>query len=94
MCTLALDADGGVALSGADDGSVCGWSVDTASLRRQPHTALPARGARVLALGLSQAGLACSVAADGVLQARAESAHPVPPPNLHPNRRPHLWPQP
>jgi hypothetical protein len=71
VSALALDADGSVALTGAEDGSVCGWCADAASLRRQPHTALPARGARVLALGLSQSGLAASLAADGTLQAWA-----------------------
>ena len=71
VSALALDADGSVALTGAEDGSVCGWCADATSLRRQPHTALPARGARVLALGLSQSGLAASLAADGTLQAWA-----------------------
>ena len=65
---VPLCVAGSVALTGAEDGSVCGWCADDTSLRRQPHTALPASGAHVLALGLSQSGLAASLAADGMLQ--------------------------
>ena len=68
VTAVRLCVAGSVALTGAEDGSVCGWCADDTSLRRQPHTALPASGARVLALGLSQSGLAASLAADGMLQ--------------------------
>ena len=68
VTAVPLCVAGSVALTGAEDGSVCGWCADDTSLRRQPHTALPARDGRVLALGLSQSGLAASLAADGMLQ--------------------------
>ena len=66
VSAIVADADGRIVLSDAADGSVCAWVCEEMTLARQPHSALPAGGGSLLAISLSESGLAATLRSESV----------------------------